>query len=747
MATGAVHVFQFAAVGWGAFDAAPTPAVSNWTLVSTVVPPAATAPRSEAAAFGAAVALEGGTLLIGSPGAPATAPPTFDFEEGWLRGWVAVGAAFEEQPTLGDAGDTPGYGTTVGPGEPARGGAVGRFWVNSFLARPLPRCARGGAPARGAVTTGEALRAATGFGSGVCDGSDGDRVWAPPPAGGGAGAGAASAPPPPSPPPPHPPSPSTSKSDSPSAPVTRSATPSRSPFLTASAPPAGGRGDGGGAAAAPLAPGEGSPPRGGAAGDGATGSLTSAPFRIAAPALSFLIGGGCDAQSVYVELLVDGVPARRSTGACATRMHRTVWGLAGLEGRVGRLVVVDAASGGAWGHISVDDFQWEGAPAGAHTAAAAAAELAGGAAYVYGLRPAGGGGACTTPLSRAGLSDGSAPPCAWTLEAALAPPGGRGGERFGSSAAVDGASGVALLGAPRGAVFAFLSTPQLLAGNGAAVRGRSWVGGAPGTPYDGGAGGAEISGMLPPRARAAVGAGGGVSDADGAAADAAARAAAAVDNMPPPLAIVGFSALIGGGGGSGAPRAMAVDLRHSMAGFSGGDPFNPGIVGTVGEARPPSAVPSALTPAGASGGPTAAAAVLALRRAAAPRGGVAVPVHRYGVGYAPAGGPGALQAASGALHLRFATSDGTAVGAEASEFAACAARADRPPAGCGDYVRAAGELVFPPGVDRVDILLTLGEAACAGERDFLLQLYTPGGAPLPARGGALRVLLEDEGAC
>ena len=54
-------------------------------------------------------------------------------------------------------------------------------------------------------------------------------------------------------------------------------------------------------------------PQGTSQGDGPVGTLTSQPFALGGPAISFLLGGGCDPLKVYVELLVDGVAVDRAT--------------------------------------------------------------------------------------------------------------------------------------------------------------------------------------------------------------------------------------------------------------------------------------------------------------------------------------------------------------------------------------------------------------------------------------------------
>ena len=95
-------------------------------------------------------------------------------------------------------------------------------------------------------------------------------------------------------------------------------------------------------------------------GDDSTGTLTSPPFKIERPFLSFLIGGGNNREKLTLELLIDGKPVRSATGGNdrpggSETLVRESWDVADLAGRTATLRVIDAAKGG-WGHINVDQI-------------------------------------------------------------------------------------------------------------------------------------------------------------------------------------------------------------------------------------------------------------------------------------------------------------------------------------------------------------------------------------------------------
>jgi len=93
-------------------------------------------------------------------------------------------------------------------------------------------------------------------------------------------------------------------------------------------------------------------------GDGATGRLTSPPFRIERRYLRFLIGGGKHPGRTCINLLVDGMTVRTATGpndrpGGSELLEAAEWDLADLAGKSAVIEIVDQATGG-WGHVNVD---------------------------------------------------------------------------------------------------------------------------------------------------------------------------------------------------------------------------------------------------------------------------------------------------------------------------------------------------------------------------------------------------------
>ncbi len=92
-------------------------------------------------------------------------------------------------------------------------------------------------------------------------------------------------------------------------------------------------------------------------GDGPKGTLTSLPFKISQPGMNFLIGGGCDVNTVRVELIVNGSVVRKATGRCNETMSRIDWKVSEFMGKSAQIRIVDQSNGG-WGHINFDDLKF-----------------------------------------------------------------------------------------------------------------------------------------------------------------------------------------------------------------------------------------------------------------------------------------------------------------------------------------------------------------------------------------------------
>ncbi len=83
-----------------------------------------------------------------------------------------------------------------------------------------------------------------------------------------------------------------------------------------------------------------------------TGVLRSRPFIVEADYLAFQIGGGSNADSLYMRLVrTDGLELRRATGYSGDILRQAVWDLRGLRGAAVLLEIADLAT---TGHVNVD---------------------------------------------------------------------------------------------------------------------------------------------------------------------------------------------------------------------------------------------------------------------------------------------------------------------------------------------------------------------------------------------------------
>jgi sucrose-6-phosphate hydrolase SacC (GH32 family) len=95
-----------------------------------------------------------------------------------------------------------------------------------------------------------------------------------------------------------------------------------------------------------------------AAGDTGTGVLRSATFRLPGKEVSFLVGGGNDAERLYVALVraADDTVLLRQSAHEDEAYIRVTWDTTAWKGEDVYFRIVDAATGG-FGHINVDDIR------------------------------------------------------------------------------------------------------------------------------------------------------------------------------------------------------------------------------------------------------------------------------------------------------------------------------------------------------------------------------------------------------
>jgi sucrose-6-phosphate hydrolase SacC (GH32 family) len=96
-------------------------------------------------------------------------------------------------------------------------------------------------------------------------------------------------------------------------------------------------------------------------GDASTGTLTSPPFTITRPYLSFLVAGG-STHLTRLELIVgDGVVVHSGSGDDSETLKWQSWDVSALMGLQAVLRAVDEATG-AWGHLNLDHIVMGDAP-------------------------------------------------------------------------------------------------------------------------------------------------------------------------------------------------------------------------------------------------------------------------------------------------------------------------------------------------------------------------------------------------
>jgi sucrose-6-phosphate hydrolase SacC (GH32 family) len=93
-------------------------------------------------------------------------------------------------------------------------------------------------------------------------------------------------------------------------------------------------------------------------GDDSVGTVMSPPFRIERKYISFLIGGGRNAQQLALQLIVGDAVVRSATGpndkpGGSEQLEQQSWDVTEFVGAMAVVRIVDGATG-SWGHINVD---------------------------------------------------------------------------------------------------------------------------------------------------------------------------------------------------------------------------------------------------------------------------------------------------------------------------------------------------------------------------------------------------------
>jgi fructan beta-fructosidase len=90
-------------------------------------------------------------------------------------------------------------------------------------------------------------------------------------------------------------------------------------------------------------------------GDKSTGTATSPEFTVQRSHVAFLIGGGSHAESLGVQLLVNGEVVRTATGSESEDLLWASWDVSDLKGQKAQLRIFDNEVG-QWGHLNIDQF-------------------------------------------------------------------------------------------------------------------------------------------------------------------------------------------------------------------------------------------------------------------------------------------------------------------------------------------------------------------------------------------------------
>lgn len=95
-------------------------------------------------------------------------------------------------------------------------------------------------------------------------------------------------------------------------------------------------------------------------GDASVGKLTSSSFTISKNCINFLISGGNHPGETCINLIVNGIVVKSSTGRDSETLRWTGWDVSQWKGQQAYIQIADNNTGG-WGHVNVDHIMFSDA--------------------------------------------------------------------------------------------------------------------------------------------------------------------------------------------------------------------------------------------------------------------------------------------------------------------------------------------------------------------------------------------------
>eukprot|EP01038_Epipyxis_sp_PR26KG_P006150 gene6150-8477_t len=191
-------------------------------------------------------------------------------------------------------------------------------------------------------------------------------------------------------------------------------------------------------------------------GDRPIGWIISDVFIIKGDEIRMMVGGGCNIQLIFVELLVDGFSVAKVTGRCNEKMHPQRFDVSAMRDRAAQIRIVDNSTTN-WGHINVDQFEFDWEVSGAAVNSENSSEESATKTLNGGQVEARFSGAAYSFLRHS--SEGFSWPCLsllenciWSQETKFVASDKREMDQFGSVVAVNDDAGILIVGSPFSAI-------------------------------------------------------------------------------------------------------------------------------------------------------------------------------------------------------------------------------------------------------------------------------------------------------